>query len=208
MANNATFYSCLAADNAFGPAISSACRSGFDFTVMFEQSILSILPSALLLLLTPIRLYALYGENVKTVHDLRYRAKAAAVAVLAALQLSLLILWVSSDNLRTPSSIPAAALSFVNSLALGQLSYLEHTRSLQPSTLITAYLLLSLLFDATQARTLYLRANSNVLAAVFTASIALKLAVRKANARLLSSPTATMLVRPSAAFSTAASSGG
>jgi ATP-binding cassette subfamily C (CFTR/MRP) protein 1 len=177
MANNATFYSCLAADNAFGPAISRACRSGFDFTLMFEQSMLSILPSALLLLLTPLRLYALYGENVKTVCDLRYRTKAATVAVLAAVQLSLLILWATRDNLRTPSSIPAAALSVVNALALGQLSYLEHTRALQPSTLITLYLLLSLLFDAAQARTLYLRANSNVLAAVFTASIALKLAM-------------------------------
>jgi ATP-binding cassette subfamily C (CFTR/MRP) protein 1 len=177
MNHTATLDSCLAVDNAFGPAISNECRSGFDFTLMFEQSILSILPSALLLLLTPVRMYGLYGENVKTVRDLRYGAKAAAVAVLAALQLSLLILWATSDNLRTPSSIPAAALSFVNSLALGQLSYLEHTRSLQPSTLITVYLLLSLLFDAAQSRTLYLRANSNVLAAVFTASITLKLAL-------------------------------
>jgi ATP-binding cassette subfamily C (CFTR/MRP) protein 1 len=92
MANNTALYSCLAADNAFGPAIPSACRSGFDFTLMFEQSILSILPSALLLLLTPVRLYALYGESVKTVRDLRYGTKAAAVAMLAAVQLSLLIL--------------------------------------------------------------------------------------------------------------------
>lgn len=177
MANNATLYSCLAADNTFGPAITGTCRSGFDFTLMFENTILSILPSVLLLLLTPVRLYTLYGENIKALRDMRYGAKAAAVAMLAAVQMSLLILWATYNNLRTQVSIPGAALSFVNALALGQLSYVEHTRSLQPSTLITAYLLFSLLFDAAQVRTLYLRANSNVLATVFTASIALKLAV-------------------------------
>jgi hypothetical protein len=159
MANNTTLYNCFVADNAFGPSINSACRSGFDFTLTFEQSVLSILPSALLLLLTPLRLYVLYGENVKAVRDGRYGAKAAAVAALAVVQLTMLILWTIHDNLRTPTSIPAAALSFVNVLALGLLSYLEHTRSLQPSTLMAVYLLLSLLFDAVQVRTLYLRAN-------------------------------------------------
>ncbi|KUJ15876.1 putative multidrug resistance protein [Mollisia scopiformis] len=177
MAYNTTLYNCSVSDDALRPVIINACRSGFDFTLMFEQTILSILPSALLLLLMPFRLFVLYGENIKTIRDVRYGAKAAAVAVFAAVQMSLLILWATYDNIRTPASVPAAALSFVNAIALGQLSYLEHTRSLQPSTLITTYLLLSLLFDAAQARTLYLRTDSNVLAAVLTATIALKLTV-------------------------------
>ena len=62
-------------DNAFGPAISD-CHGAFDFTLLFEQSILSIGPSALLLLLGPLRLYQLYGSTVKTLPDPGYTAKA------------------------------------------------------------------------------------------------------------------------------------
>jgi len=54
-------------DAAFGPVIASSCRSGFDFTLMFEQSILSIGPAALLLLAIPWRAYSLYHSNIKTV---------------------------------------------------------------------------------------------------------------------------------------------
>lgn len=54
------------ADDEFGPIISRACHRGFDFTLLFEQSVLSIGPSALLLLLFPIRVWTLYGASKKT----------------------------------------------------------------------------------------------------------------------------------------------
>jgi hypothetical protein len=46
------------ADAAFGPAV-DGCRDGFDFTLVFEQSILVILPAALLLVAAPFRLLRL-----------------------------------------------------------------------------------------------------------------------------------------------------
>lgn len=33
-----------AAEDAFGPAVDSSCRDGFDFTLLFEESILTVLP--------------------------------------------------------------------------------------------------------------------------------------------------------------------
>jgi hypothetical protein len=64
MATNST---CLPVnDQIFGPAV-SGCRDDFDFTLLFEQSILSIGPSALLLLITPLRILHLARRNVKTV---------------------------------------------------------------------------------------------------------------------------------------------
>ena len=57
------------ADDVFGPIVNSSCRQGFDFTLLFEQSILSIGPSVLLLLLVPVRLFSLYRSSVKTVPD-------------------------------------------------------------------------------------------------------------------------------------------
>lgn len=53
-----------AADDSFGPVV--ACPATFDFTLLFEQSILSIGPSAIFLLLVPWRIWSLYPENVKT----------------------------------------------------------------------------------------------------------------------------------------------
>ena len=53
------------ADDVFGPVI-SGCRQNFDFTLLFEQSILSLLPATLLLLVAPLRLLQLYKASVKT----------------------------------------------------------------------------------------------------------------------------------------------
>ncbi len=52
-------------DNVFGPVVNE-CRSNFDFTLLFEQSILSIGPAALLLLLAPLRFVKLLKASKKT----------------------------------------------------------------------------------------------------------------------------------------------
>lgn len=45
----------LDADEAFGPVVNSTCRNGFDFTLLFEQSMLGILPATAFLLVSPLR---------------------------------------------------------------------------------------------------------------------------------------------------------
>lgn len=45
-------------DNSWGPVVDDCARS-FDFTLLFEESILSILPSVILLLFAPVRLVSL-----------------------------------------------------------------------------------------------------------------------------------------------------
>lgn len=62
--------------------------------------------------------------------------------------------------------------------ALCLLSYFEHTRTVRPSYLLESYLLLTLLFDLAQARTLWIRQtdnNGNKVAIVFTVGYALKI---------------------------------
>ena len=62
---------CHVNDNAFGPTV-QGCRDNFDFTLLFEQSILSIGPSVLLLLLAPLRLSHLVKCEVKALpHPMR-----------------------------------------------------------------------------------------------------------------------------------------
>jgi ATP-binding cassette, subfamily C (CFTR/MRP), member 1 len=47
-------------DNSFGPFLELPGRATFDFTLLFEETILSIAPSALLLLLIPPRILRLW----------------------------------------------------------------------------------------------------------------------------------------------------
>lgn len=54
---NSTSYT---TDNSFGPFLDLPGRTTFDFTLLFEETILSILPSALLLLVIPPRILRLW----------------------------------------------------------------------------------------------------------------------------------------------------
>ena len=55
---NSTIGCGLNADDVFGPQVEPCVRS-FDFTLLFENTFLSAAPSALFLLIVPIRLYYL-----------------------------------------------------------------------------------------------------------------------------------------------------
>ena len=68
-------------DNAFGPGVGDSCRGGFDFTLLFEQSILSIGPSALFLLFVPAKLFQLIRANVKTLPNRVFTIKAVGISI-------------------------------------------------------------------------------------------------------------------------------
>lgn len=76
----------MCGDDSFGPAL-QACRSGvgrndFDFTLLFEQSILSILPSAFLLLAAALRNVQLFSGPKKVKRDRYYSIKLVRLPVL------------------------------------------------------------------------------------------------------------------------------
>ncbi|KUJ15922.1 P-loop containing nucleoside triphosphate hydrolase protein [Mollisia scopiformis] len=165
--------SCLqSSDNAFGPIV-QGCRSNFDFTLLFEQSILSIGPAALFLLAAPPRLTSLFKSKKKTIPN-RYRTfKAITCLLLLGIQLGLLVLW--STYRVTRATVPSAVLSFLASVLVLPLSRLEHNRSIKPSSLLSVYLLVSVAFDAVQVRTLFLRHDESAILGLFTTSVGLKL---------------------------------
>lgn len=98
-------------------------------------------------------------------------------AVLACLQLALLVVWSLSSTPRTQVSVAAAVLSLVSAVVACALSYAEHTRSIRPSTALSAYFSLSVLLDIAQTRTLWLSPDLQVIAGLFTASLLVKVAV-------------------------------
>ena len=68
-------------------------------------------------------------------------------------------------------------MSLASAVGLGCLSYMEHVRSIRPSPIINAYLLLTLPMDFAQVRTLWLRGASITTAAVLTSVNVTKVAV-------------------------------
>ncbi|PYH89272.1 P-loop containing nucleoside triphosphate hydrolase protein [Aspergillus ellipticus CBS 707.79] len=142
-------------------------------TLLFEQSILSIVPSAIFLLLVPLRVWSLHGESIKTVaNNVQWRKLSVAIC-LVALQIASVILWAQYDTVWT--ALPAGVLSLVDALSVVVLSAIEHDRSVRPSSLLSVYLLASVFFDAVQVRTLFVRHYPYKLAALFTAIMALKI---------------------------------
>ncbi|KAI0483144.1 multidrug resistance-like protein [Xylariaceae sp. FL0804] len=176
--NNTHTVGCFpAAEAAFGPAV-HGCRDDFDFTLSFEQYFLSIAPAGLLLVAAPLRIRHLSklplvvrGRPLRTV-------KSVAIAVFAALQLSLLALWTtrSSGTLRSVT-VASSSLSFAAALVLCVLSLAEHARSVRPSFLLNAYLFLSLVFDGAILRTYWLAGAPLAIRALFAASFAIKAAI-------------------------------
>jgi ATP-binding cassette subfamily C (CFTR/MRP) protein 1 len=103
--------------------------------------------------------------------------------VLVALQVALLALWCLPASHRNDASIPSAALSLATAVGLAVLSHYEHFRSIRPSVVLNVYLFFSVLFDATQARTLWLRHADVSIPVVFTANLAVKLLITLLEAR-------------------------
>jgi len=68
-------------DNSFGPAV-QGCRHNFDFTLIFEQSILSIVPAALLLIFAPPRVARLLRSGTKTFPSRLRSTKAVSLMVI------------------------------------------------------------------------------------------------------------------------------
>jgi ATP-binding cassette, subfamily C (CFTR/MRP), member 1 len=87
------------------------------------------------------------------------------------------VVEVTRSSFRTQASLAASLLVLAASIALCFLSYSEHTRNIRPSSLINAYLLLTLPFDASQLRTRWLRGENLAGNAVASATLVIKITI-------------------------------
>lgn len=100
-----------------------------------------------------------------------------AITTYVALELALLILVAVGSFHVTSMFIAASVLKLVSAILMTILSVVDHSRSPRPSVLLNTYLSLTLLLDATQARTLFLSSDDKpelIYSCIFTAAIALK----------------------------------
>ncbi|KAE8392559.1 hypothetical protein BDV23DRAFT_151059 [Aspergillus alliaceus] len=130
-----------------------------DFTLLFEQSFFSLLPSICFLGCSLYR----YAKLVKRERVLQSSldglmlAKTTAVTALGCLNVALIVLYTLPGGELTRLSISAAVLGLLATLSLAVISYQEHHCSIRPSFLLGVYLAISILLDGSQARTLWLR---------------------------------------------------
>ncbi|KAI9691968.1 MAG: hypothetical protein M1820_009646 [Bogoriella megaspora] len=156
-------------DGSFGPGIGS-CRGGFDFTLLFEDSILGLLPQALLLLLAPIRLKTLIKRHTRVTRQSTLGVcKLFVGALYAAAAFTLLVLWSLMTTYKSRASIASAIFQFFGAITVLCISRLEHTKAIRPSHLLQLFLLVNLLTDAVRLRTLFLMDYSSAIVA--TASV-------------------------------------
>jgi len=166
---------CQRVDDSFGP-YALKCRGGFDFTLLFEESVLTILPLAVLFACTSFRIFFLLKKNDKVIKSRLANLKLISYACFAILQVVLLVLWSLPSTAKTRLSVAASALTLFAIFPLAVLSYLEHKNTLRPSTILSLYLFISTLFDAAHVRTLWLR-HENRIAAFSTVSLAFKIII-------------------------------
>ncbi|KAH8885459.1 putative ATP-binding cassette transporter [Thozetella sp. PMI_491] len=162
------------ADDAFGPVVQIECRGGFDFTLLFERAILTLLPTTVFLLAFSARFNRLVRTSVKTVDSSFRIAKLVAATAFAGLQIALLVFYSHDASMRASVSIAAATANLVVALQLIALSWIEDVRSVRPSTPLLLYLLLTTILDLAQARTLWLLGTNSTLSRLFLAHIAAK----------------------------------
>ncbi|KAK4168264.1 P-loop containing nucleoside triphosphate hydrolase protein, partial [Cladorrhinum sp. PSN259] len=170
---------CQITDRTLGPWAGDSCRGGLDFTIFFEEAVLSILPTALLIVFTPVKIAWLYGRPKQTSNGLLLPLKQGLTISLGLLKLAVLLLWAlpGSKAPRTELTLAAAAINFVAIFPLCALSYFEHIFRVAPSFVIELYLLLTALFDMARVRTLWLMPGSvhTALAATETVALAFKI---------------------------------
>ncbi|OAA71991.1 ABC transporter [Akanthomyces lecanii RCEF 1005] len=136
-------------DAAFGPVVASAaCRGGFDFTVKFEESTLSILPSSLFIVVAAAQCVRLLRhKSLKVRPSLLLIAKLGTIATYSSILLAILVQKSLEVSETSQVAIASAAIGLVTAIALGVLSILEHRNTSRPSFLISIFLFLSILFD-------------------------------------------------------------
>ncbi|KAL5045769.1 hypothetical protein BDW71DRAFT_183332 [Aspergillus fruticulosus] len=170
---------CQQADHSLQP-VPLPCRGGFDFSLLFEEVILGVLPLAIIAIILPWRIRHLFQKSRRVVPSALEYAKLSTWICLGIVQLGLTTQWArpSVSALRTDASIAVNAILTSAFVPLSLLSYAEHNFSSPPSFLLNVYLFVTLLFDIAKTRTLWLwqsGGTSQIIAALTSVTVGLKL---------------------------------
>ncbi|KAK2608934.1 hypothetical protein QQS21_002510 [Conoideocrella luteorostrata] len=161
--------------DVFGPTVAYSCLNGFDFTLLFEEAILTLLPLLLTVLLLVPRAILLRSTTPKVKRSWLFALKFATFAVYILLQIVLLALRADPNTPTTRLTLPATVIVIASFVWLLYVSCLEHVRSVRPSTILCLYLGLSCLLDLASSRTVFFIPGYHDVAPIQLASYFVKL---------------------------------
>ncbi|TKX18902.1 ABC transporter-7 [Elsinoe australis] len=137
------------------------CQGSIGFTLAFENYILVLIPGAILLLLTPIRIRTIWSRSVKVVSPTILQAvKTLSSLCFAGFSLALLVISTQLADPWRRSETSAGVVSFLAALVCLALSHLEHFRSVRPSMLLQLYLMVAVIVEAVHLRTVWIRSTN------------------------------------------------
>uniref|UniRef100_A0A0D2Y6P3 ABC transporter domain-containing protein n=1 Tax=Fusarium oxysporum (strain Fo5176) TaxID=660025 RepID=A0A0D2Y6P3_FUSOF len=144
----------LHVEDTFGPVV-KGCGSNFDFTLLFEETILCILPLCVAICLAVFRITRLWKKPVIFKGCFILPLKLIAWTLVLGSQTSTVALFSIRDETRTRASIAAGSIGILGSAILACLSFLEHQRAVRTSSILVLYLLSTIPMDAARTRTLW-----------------------------------------------------
>ncbi|KAH9869491.1 hypothetical protein IAQ61_006697 [Plenodomus lingam] len=166
---------CASVDNTIGPWAGPNCRGGFDFTLLFTESFLSIAPLAIVLCVAPFRILYLWKKSTKVTRNSLLYTKAITWIIFLGFELALLIVWASRSTQQNQVELASAAIDFVGAVVLTVLSFFEHVRTVKPSFILNVYLLFTSIFDIARSRSYSLTPELDLPATIFTTRLAIKI---------------------------------
>ncbi|KAK2883394.1 hypothetical protein FQN49_000034 [Arthroderma sp. PD_2] len=160
-------------DMLFGPRVDPSCRA-FDFTLLFEDLFFACLPTTVFSLLLPVYITVLAkSPALCSVRSKLLLGKLATMTGILTAQVILLALRLQKTIAQTRVSLAADTSIIVGIAGVAFLSYVNHQRSLRPSTLLSLYLSALVILDIPRVRTLWLIEGANGEAAAMTVTLIL-----------------------------------
>ncbi|KAI0484872.1 putative multidrug resistance-associated protein [Xylariaceae sp. FL0804] len=157
-------------DSSFGPRVNPLCRT-FDFTLYFQDVVLVIIPTGILLLVLPWSYVSLVNSPRVVRRTKIAGVKALAFGLLCASLTAFAVVRAQDNALRTNASVASDVLSIFAALGAAYLSWLHHHRSIRPSSLLAVYLGISVLFGVVRLRSLWLTPRATAAAALFSVAL-------------------------------------
>ncbi|KAJ6787284.1 hypothetical protein PWT90_01705 [Aphanocladium album] len=161
-----------AVDALFGPQLPGK----FDFTLLFEHTILGILPNAAFVIGSIACIYQLSRGASLVGRGILWWIKLITSLLLLATEICALVLWSLPDS-RTQAAVAAASTSCVASIFVIILADAEHRGSLRSSGFLSFYLGLYTLLCIAKARSLFMRTEILSLAILQIISLGLNFAM-------------------------------
>ncbi|EGX92389.1 ABC multidrug transporter, putative [Cordyceps militaris CM01] len=141
-----------------------------DLTLKFQESVLDLAPSCLLLVLAPVAAISYLQQPVHVRRSPLLWIKLIVAAVSVGIEIASLSFRSASHVIVTETTLPAASLDLIAALVAASLLYVEHRRAIRSSALLGLYFFVRVVFEAVKCRSFFSRPGLAPVGALAAAS--------------------------------------